>query len=202
MTNSIDYAVVNGLRLTGGSFSTRSSYAVMRRLSAGDPARQGDGPVGQGALVARGGVPERRLAAAQPQPLPRRTRQSGKFEGDRGPHGGRRTDRPLVRRNRQESARQLRSRRHPWLRPLVQKRRRSEVSIEGGEARVHNLWIAIDPGSVVNTAIMKAQVESAALGLSSILFELVVYEAGVRQAKITTPIQSCAAITCRRCMSA
>ncbi|MFD0935723.1 molybdopterin cofactor-binding domain-containing protein, partial [Methylobacterium trifolii] len=29
-----DYAVVNGLRLTGGSFSTRSSYAVMRRLGA------------------------------------------------------------------------------------------------------------------------------------------------------------------------
>lgn len=29
-----DYAVVNGLRLTGGSFSTRSSYAAMRRLGA------------------------------------------------------------------------------------------------------------------------------------------------------------------------
>lgn len=29
-----DYAVVNGLRLTGGSLSTRSSYAVMRRLGA------------------------------------------------------------------------------------------------------------------------------------------------------------------------
>ncbi|WP_244498691.1 molybdopterin cofactor-binding domain-containing protein, partial [Methylobacterium sp. GXS13] len=29
-----DYAVVNGLRMTGGSFSTRSSYAVMRRLGA------------------------------------------------------------------------------------------------------------------------------------------------------------------------
>jgi len=60
----------------------------------------------------------------------------------------------------------------------------AEVSIEGGEARVHNLWIAIDPGSVVNPAIVKAQVDSAAApGLSSTLFEQVVYEDGVRQAK-------------------
>jgi isoquinoline 1-oxidoreductase subunit beta len=29
-----DYAVVNGIRMTGGSFSTRSSYAVMRQLGA------------------------------------------------------------------------------------------------------------------------------------------------------------------------
>ncbi|EWY38537.1 isoquinoline 1-oxidoreductase subunit beta [Skermanella stibiiresistens SB22] len=58
----------------------------------------------------------------------------------------------------------------------------AEVSIDGGEARVHNLWIAIDPGSIVNPAIVKAQVESAAaLGLSSALFEQVVYQDGVRQ---------------------
>lgn len=60
----------------------------------------------------------------------------------------------------------------------------AEVSIEDGEARVHDLWIAIDPGSIVNPAIVKAQVESAAaLGLSSTLFEQVVYENGVRQAQ-------------------
>jgi len=29
-----DYAVINGLRMTGGSFSTRSSYPLMRRLGA------------------------------------------------------------------------------------------------------------------------------------------------------------------------
>ncbi|MFE1598787.1 xanthine dehydrogenase family protein molybdopterin-binding subunit [Methylobacterium sp. ID0610] len=60
----------------------------------------------------------------------------------------------------------------------------AEVSVAEGEARVHNLWIAFDPGSVVNPAIVKAQVESAAaLGLSSALFEQVVYQDGVRQAR-------------------
>jgi isoquinoline 1-oxidoreductase beta subunit len=60
----------------------------------------------------------------------------------------------------------------------------AEASITDGEARVHRLWIAIDPGSIVNPAIVKAQVESAAaLGLSSALFEQVVYKDGVRQAK-------------------
>lgn len=58
----------------------------------------------------------------------------------------------------------------------------AEVSIEGGEARVHNLWIAIDPGSIVNPAIVKAQVESAAaLGLSSTLVEQMVYRDGIRE---------------------
>ncbi|GJE27629.1 xanthine dehydrogenase family protein molybdopterin-binding subunit [Methylobacterium organophilum] len=60
----------------------------------------------------------------------------------------------------------------------------AEVSLKAGEARVHDLWIAIDPGSVVNPAIVKRQVESAAaLGLSSTLLEQVVYEAGQRQAR-------------------
>lgn len=60
----------------------------------------------------------------------------------------------------------------------------AEVSLKDGEARVHDLWIAIDPGSVVNPAIVKRQVESAAaLGLSSTLLEQVVYEGGQRQAK-------------------
>ncbi|MCJ2051033.1 xanthine dehydrogenase family protein molybdopterin-binding subunit [Methylobacterium sp. J-070] len=60
----------------------------------------------------------------------------------------------------------------------------AEVSVKGGEARVHNLWIAFDPGSIVNPAIVKAQVESAAaLGLSSVLFEQIVYRDGVRQSQ-------------------
>ncbi|OHV15774.1 isoquinoline 1-oxidoreductase [Methylorubrum extorquens] len=60
----------------------------------------------------------------------------------------------------------------------------AEVSLEDGEARVHDLWIAIDPGSVVNPAIVRRQVESAAaLGLSSTLLEQVVYENGQRQAR-------------------
>ncbi|SFL75942.1 xanthine dehydrogenase family protein molybdopterin-binding subunit [Methylobacterium pseudosasicola] len=60
----------------------------------------------------------------------------------------------------------------------------AEVSLKDGEARVHDLWIAIDPGRVVNPAIVKRQVESAAaLGLSSTLLEQVVYEGGKRQAR-------------------
>ncbi|MFC3692597.1 xanthine dehydrogenase family protein molybdopterin-binding subunit [Chenggangzhangella methanolivorans] len=60
----------------------------------------------------------------------------------------------------------------------------AEVSLEDGSTRVHNIWVVIDPGSIVNPAIVKAQVESAAaLGLSTALFEQVVYENGVREAK-------------------
>jgi isoquinoline 1-oxidoreductase beta subunit len=60
----------------------------------------------------------------------------------------------------------------------------AEVSLDDGEARVHDLWIAIDPGRVVNPAIVKRQVEgAAALGLSATLLEQVVYENGERQAK-------------------
>jgi len=60
----------------------------------------------------------------------------------------------------------------------------AEVSLVDGETRVHNLWIAFDPGSVVNPAIIKAQVESAAaLGLSAALVEQVVYENGLRRDK-------------------
>jgi isoquinoline 1-oxidoreductase beta subunit len=58
----------------------------------------------------------------------------------------------------------------------------AEVSLEDGQTRVHNLWIAFDPGSIVNPAIIKAQVESAAaLGLSTALVEQVVYENGIRR---------------------
>ncbi|MCJ2093189.1 xanthine dehydrogenase family protein molybdopterin-binding subunit [Methylobacterium sp. J-072] len=60
----------------------------------------------------------------------------------------------------------------------------AEVSLKDGEAKVHDLWIAIDPGSIVNPAIVKRQVEgAAALGLSATLLEQVVYEGGTRQAR-------------------
>ena len=58
----------------------------------------------------------------------------------------------------------------------------AEVSLEDGATKVHNVWVAFDPGSVVNPAIIKAQVESAvALGLSETLVEQAVYEGGVRR---------------------
>ncbi len=48
----------------------------------------------------------------------------------------------------------------------------AEVSLTGGEITVHDVWIAIDPGSMVNPAIIEAQVQSAvALGVSSALLE-------------------------------
>lgn len=60
----------------------------------------------------------------------------------------------------------------------------AEVSLESGEAVVHDVWVAIDPGSIVNPAIIEAQVNSAvALGLSSALLEEVVYENGEPQAR-------------------
>jgi isoquinoline 1-oxidoreductase beta subunit len=55
----------------------------------------------------------------------------------------------------------------------------AEVSIRSGEVVVHDLWEAIDPGSIVNPAIIDAQINSAvALGLSQVLLEEVVYEKG------------------------
>jgi isoquinoline 1-oxidoreductase beta subunit len=55
----------------------------------------------------------------------------------------------------------------------------AEVSLRDGEAVVHELFVAIDPGSIVNPAIIKAQVESAAcIGLSAAAFEEVVFEGG------------------------
>ncbi|WP_424137117.1 molybdopterin cofactor-binding domain-containing protein [Roseomonas chloroacetimidivorans] len=60
----------------------------------------------------------------------------------------------------------------------------AEVSIAEGEVQVHEVWVAIDPGSVVNPAIITNQVQSAvALGLSSSLLEEVVYERGAPQAR-------------------
>ena len=55
----------------------------------------------------------------------------------------------------------------------------AEVSMKNGQVVVHDIWEAIDPGSIVNPAIIEAQVKSAAaLGLSQILMEEVVYEKG------------------------
>ena len=58
----------------------------------------------------------------------------------------------------------------------------AEGSLEDGSVKVHHVWVAFDPGSVVNPAIVKAQVESAvALGLSETLVEQAVYENGLRR---------------------
>lgn len=60
----------------------------------------------------------------------------------------------------------------------------AEVSLKDGAVAVHDVWVAIDPGSIVNPAIIEAQVNSAvALGLSSALFEEVVYAKGTPQAR-------------------
>lgn len=60
----------------------------------------------------------------------------------------------------------------------------AEVSLREGEVVVHEVWVAVDPGRMVNPAIIEAQVNSAvALGLSSALLEEVVYENGIPQAR-------------------
>lgn len=60
----------------------------------------------------------------------------------------------------------------------------AEVSLEGGQVRVHDIWQAIDPGSIVNPAIIEAQVNSAAsLGLSQVLLEESVWLNGMPRAR-------------------
>ncbi|WP_149536329.1 xanthine dehydrogenase family protein molybdopterin-binding subunit [Siccirubricoccus phaeus] len=60
----------------------------------------------------------------------------------------------------------------------------AEVSLKDGAVVVHDVWVAVDPGRMVNPAIIEAQVNSAvALGLSSALLEEVVYVDGVPQAR-------------------
>jgi isoquinoline 1-oxidoreductase beta subunit len=60
----------------------------------------------------------------------------------------------------------------------------AEVSIADGEIKVHDIWQAIDPGSIVNPAIVAAQVMSAsALGLSQVLVEQAVYKDGMPVAR-------------------
>ena len=60
----------------------------------------------------------------------------------------------------------------------------AEVSIENGQVKVHHIWEAIDPGSIVNPAIIEAQVNGAvALGLSQTLVEEAVYVDGKPRAR-------------------
>lgn len=60
----------------------------------------------------------------------------------------------------------------------------AEISLRQGEAIIHDVWVAIDPGSIVNPAIIEAQVASAvALGLSATLLEEVVYIDGQPRAR-------------------
>jgi isoquinoline 1-oxidoreductase beta subunit len=60
----------------------------------------------------------------------------------------------------------------------------AEVSIAREAVVVHDVWVAIDPGRMVNPSLIEAQVSSAvALGLSATLQEEVVYVDGVPQAR-------------------
>ena len=60
----------------------------------------------------------------------------------------------------------------------------AEVSVASGQVVVHTVWVAFDLGRMVNPAIIEAQVRGAvALGLSSALFEEVVYVDGQPQAR-------------------
>ena len=60
----------------------------------------------------------------------------------------------------------------------------AEVSIENGQVKVHDIWQAIDPGSIVNPAIVEAQVNGAvALGLSQTLVEEAVWIDGKPRAR-------------------
>ncbi|NIF18451.1 molybdopterin cofactor-binding domain-containing protein [Pantoea sp. Cy-639] len=60
----------------------------------------------------------------------------------------------------------------------------AEVSLEGGQVKVHDVWQAIDPGSIVNPAIIEAQVNGAvSLGLSQVLLEEAVWIDGMPRAR-------------------
>jgi len=60
----------------------------------------------------------------------------------------------------------------------------AEVSIADGQVKVHDVWQAIDPGSIVNPAIITAQVQSGtAMGVGQVLVEEAVYKDGLRVAR-------------------
>lgn len=60
----------------------------------------------------------------------------------------------------------------------------AEVSIENGAVRVHDIWEVLDPGQIVNPAIIEAQIRSAAtLGTSQVLLEETRYENGAMVAR-------------------
>ncbi|MBW6400164.1 xanthine dehydrogenase family protein molybdopterin-binding subunit [Roseomonas sp. HJA6] len=55
----------------------------------------------------------------------------------------------------------------------------AEVSISEGEVVVHDIWVAIDPGRVVNPRTIAEQVQSAAaIGLSSAMYEAIEFDRG------------------------
>ncbi len=59
----------------------------------------------------------------------------------------------------------------------------AEVSVENGAVRVHDIWIAVDPGSVVNPLMVESQMRSAAsMGVSLALVEEMVFEGGAPRA--------------------
>jgi isoquinoline 1-oxidoreductase beta subunit len=60
----------------------------------------------------------------------------------------------------------------------------AEVSVRDGAVVVHDVWVAIDPGSIVDPAVTEAQVNPAVvLGLSSAMLEEVVHADGMPQAR-------------------
>jgi len=60
----------------------------------------------------------------------------------------------------------------------------AEVSLADGKVKVHDMWVAVDPGRAINPAVVEAQMNSAvAIGLSSALLEEVVYEDGMPRAR-------------------
>jgi isoquinoline 1-oxidoreductase beta subunit len=66
----------------------------------------------------------------------------------------------------------------------------AEVSLNraSGEIRVHNIWVATDPGIAVNPRIIVAQIESGVIyGLSAALYEEITIKGGeVQQANFDT----------------
>lgn len=55
----------------------------------------------------------------------------------------------------------------------------AEVSVKDGAARVHHVWVAFDPGQMVNPMLIQQQVEGGvAIGLSEALLEEIVWENG------------------------
>ncbi|MFT0546395.1 molybdopterin cofactor-binding domain-containing protein [Allopusillimonas ginsengisoli] len=69
----------------------------------------------------------------------------------------------------------------------------AEVGLRDGVVVVHEVWVAIDPGRMVNPAIIEAQVNSAvALGLSQTLVEQYTYVDGAPQARNFGPYRTLA----------
>ncbi len=68
----------------------------------------------------------------------------------------------------------------------------AEVSIEHGQVKVHDIWEAIDPGSIVNPAIVEAQVNGAvALGCPRRCWRKQCSSTASRGRAITTCTRSC-----------